>query len=70
MDCFYFAAYPSIKEKIYGEGNEVPMTPKWMCERCGDLYFSLTELGFCVSLDDDMRELVKEYAETYGRKAA
>ena len=55
-----------IEERIYGD--EVAMPPAFMCERCGDLCNSLDELGFCINLGDDMRELVKEYAEVYGRK--
>ena len=48
----------------YGEyGDEVPASPRWMCEECGDLFYSLDELGFCLYLGDDMRALVKEYAE-------
>ena len=52
-----------IEERIHGE-EEVPIAPWFMCERCADIYFSLAELGYCVSLHDDMRDLVKEYAET------
>ena len=52
-----------IEERIYGEGGEIPLADKWLCERCADLYFSLDELGFCVNPHDDMRELVEEYAE-------
>jgi hypothetical protein len=34
------------------------------CEVCADLFFSLRELGFeCVAPDENMRELVLEYAE-------
>jgi len=54
-----------IEESIYGEGGEIPMASKYMCERCSDLYFSINELGFCINLDDDMRDLVKEYKRDY-----
>ena len=56
-----------VEERIFGS-EEVPMAPKWMCERCGDLAHSLNELGFCLVLGEDMREVVKEYAEVYGKK--
>lgn len=49
-------------------GDEVLLAPAYYCERCADLFWSLKELGFCINLDDDMRELVKEYAELYGPK--
>lgn len=52
-----------IEERIYGD--EVPMADKFMCERCGDLFLSLEELGFCINIDDDMRELAREYATEY-----
>ena len=63
-------AYDSIAEKIYGENGEMPIAAWFMCERCGDLYLSLVELGFCVTPEDDMRGLVRDYAERYGPKEA
>lgn len=58
-----------IEERIYGT-ESVPLPPKFMCETCADIYFSLDELGFCINLGDSMRALAKEYAEVYGRRAA
>ncbi|NCA72011.1 MAG: hypothetical protein EOM91_18420 [Sphingobacteriia bacterium] len=52
-----------IEERIYGEGPDVPMAEWYHCEDCADQYFNLTELGFCVQPDDNMRELVREYAQ-------
>ena len=54
-----------IEVRIYGE-EEMPIASIYMCERCADLFFSLTELGFCGYPSEDQRKLVKEYAETYG----
>lgn len=45
--------------------TEIGLAPYWMCESCFDLYLSLEELGFCIELPDNMRELVREYAEVY-----
>ncbi|MHB1952356.1 MAG: hypothetical protein ACYCOU_01290 [Sulfobacillus sp.] len=45
------------------DGEEEPMETRWMCETCGDLYFSLLDLGFCISIEDNMVALVREYAE-------
>lgn len=53
----------SIEESIYGD--EVPMAPKYHCEECADIEFSLLELGFCIVLGDEMRELSRQYAEDY-----
>lgn len=33
------------------------------CESCAGLYMALDELGYCISPDEDMRELVCEYNE-------
>jgi hypothetical protein len=53
-----------IEAKIYGDDGDVPLGPMYHCEVCADLFFSLRELGFeCVAPDENVRELVKEYAE-------
>lgn len=54
--------YGSIEERIYGEGGEIPMATYFLCDRCAGLYESLDGLGFCVSLDEDLRETCREYA--------
>jgi len=54
-----------VEIDIYGEDGHVPIASDWMCESCGDLWFSITELGYCMSPRDDMRELVKEYAREH-----
>ena len=59
--------YPAheIEERIYGD--EVPMPPRWLCEDCGDIYESLTELGVCVALDEPMRAQLAEFHQLYGK---
>jgi len=48
-----------IEERIHGEDGEVPMATKYMCEECSDLFFSLTELGYCITIGTHtMKELV------------
>ena len=62
-----------IEETIYGDSGEdgPERAPHHLCETCGDLYFSLIELGFeCTAPTENMHELVKEYAETYGPAAS
>lgn len=57
-------AYDSIAAKIYGD--DYPLAPWYMCESCGDLYFSLDELGFCIYIDQEsMPQLLKQYHEIY-----
>lgn len=38
-----------IEERVYGD--EVPMAPFYHCEECADIYFSIDELGYCLTLD-------------------
>lgn len=64
------ATNSEIEERIYGEGEPVPIATWWHCETCADLYFSITELGYCISLEDNMHDLVKEYADSQKARAA
>jgi len=53
-----------IEEAIYGEGDTIQLADQYLCETCADLFFSLREIGFtCVMPDENMRDLVREYAE-------
>lgn len=54
-----------IKYKIWG-GDECPLPPWFMCEGCADQYFNLEALGFCVTLGDNMMNLLREYVEMKG----
>jgi hypothetical protein len=63
FECFRWAT-SEVEERIHGD--IVALAPEFMCEECADLFFSLHELGFCIALGEDMRELVKEYAAEYG----
>lgn len=57
-----------VEERIYGYGDgEVPMPDKYMCEECGDIFYSLEDLGFCINLGDSMYNLLQEYHEVYQR---
>ena len=55
-----------IEEKIYGD--EVSLAPFFMCENCGEIYFNLSEIGYCIPLGDDMRNLLSEYWDMTGFK--
>ena len=50
-----------VEIKIFTDVGEIPLASDWMCETCGDLFFSLTELGYCVGPRSNMHDLVKEY---------
>ena len=56
----------AMEEAIYGD--ERTMAPMFHCEACADIYFNLVELGFkCIMPNEDMRKLLKEYHEVYGK---
>lgn len=65
-DCLAFARVRGVRCEYevsrFGDGGEIELAPWWMCENCGGLYYSLTDLGYCVTLGEDMRTLVGEYA--------
>lgn len=49
-----------IECRIWGEEGEIPRAPFVMCESCTDIYFSITELSYCIS-GWNMKEALKEY---------
>ena len=51
-----------IEDRIYGEGNDIELASWFMCEGCGDQYFNLAELGYCITLPANTPALVKEHA--------
>jgi hypothetical protein len=57
--------YPrtDVEERIYGESGEVELATWYHCERCSDIAFSLTELGFGFELSDSMDNLLQEYRQ-------
>ncbi len=50
-----------IEERIYGHGGEVGLADTYMCETCTGLFWAITELGFCVSMErgERMADLAK-----------
>ena len=52
-----------IEERIYGDGGEVWLATWYLCDRCAGLYESLTSLGFCNILGDNLIEACREYAQ-------
>ena len=57
-----------LEWRIYGD--EVSLAPWHLCERCGDIYSSLTELGFCVDPTESMDEQLAEYHRDYAKPPA
>ena len=57
--------WTDIELNIYGD--EVPLAPKYMCEKCGEIYLNLTALGYCVSFGN-MHDALEEYHDITGWK--
>jgi len=53
-----------IEERIYGD--EVPLAPRFLCARCGEIYLNLDALGYCYYLGDSLEENLKEYWQLTG----
>ncbi len=41
--------------------DEVPMSNWYLCETCGDLADSISELGFCYDLSESLKDQIAEY---------
>lgn len=65
--CLIFPTWRSpnsdIEERIYGD--EVGLADKYMCEDCGDIFFNLVNLGFCINTGIPMKEQLREYQNDY-----
>lgn len=52
--------------RIDEDGEDIYLADKYLCESCGDIFYSFDELGFCITLGDDLHDLLNEYHEVYG----
>ena len=59
-----------VEERIYGDDAEISLASKWMCDGCGEIYLNLDALDFCIDIAENMEDLLKEYHEMTGFKAA
>ena len=51
-----------VEYAIHGDSYDaVNLADKWFCEDCADLFFSLEEIGYCVTAWDCMPELICDY---------
>ena len=50
-----------IEERIHGD--EVPLAPYHLCESCGGLLMSVSDLGLCWNIGDNIKTDVREWAE-------
>ena len=45
--------------------NDEYVDEKFHCEKCGEAFLNLEELGFSIDFEDNMFELLKEYKNNY-----
>ena len=48
-------------EYVDHSNHPVRIDNLFMCEACGEIYLNLTDIGYCVSIDDRMSVLMEEY---------
>jgi len=68
--CVKFEIYKipehEVEINIHGEDGEIRMAPRYLCEKCGEIYLNLKAVGFrCVWVEENMAELLREYQEIY-----
>jgi hypothetical protein len=56
--------YTDVERRI--RGDAVSISPRYMCQNCGEIYLNLTEAGYCLFLNYGMREYLAEYWELTG----
>lgn len=69
-DCLEFNRfqYPQdeIKARIFGEDYEMPLASWFMCKYCGEIYLNLTDIGYCLQIDENMNDDLAEYHKMTG----
>lgn len=60
----YRAPVTDVEERI--RGDEVNLASWFMCENCGEIYFNLSVLGYCMFLGDSMIGNLEDYWEITG----
>ena len=48
-------------EEAFYQGDDVPLTTWYMCEECGGLYLSISELGLCHFLGGNIKNDIREW---------
>lgn len=55
-----------VEIKIYGEDGEIPLATWYLCEKCGEIYLTLTEIGYKCIYPPDTLDAREEYWEITG----
>lgn len=62
----YRSAITEVEESICGD--EINLASWFMCEWCGEMFFNLESLGYCLILGDSMKENLEDYWNMTGFK--
>lgn len=69
-DCLRFhrhrEARDEIEMDIHNEGYTIRMADYHHCARCGEIFLNLESVGYCLDIESDMREAMREYWEMTG----
>lgn len=66
--CFKRDKVPAteVECKIYGENGEIPLAPWYLCEKCGEVFLTLYEIGYkCIDPRKTL-QAQKEYWDMTG----
>lgn len=55
-----------VEVKIYGEDGEIPLATWYLCEKCGEIYLTLAEIGYECIYPPDTLDAQEEYWEITG----
>ena len=73
-ECLSFSRFRhpnhDIEENIYGEGGEIGMAKWYHCARCGEMWLNLSEYKYCVPIDENVFDLLKEHWEMHNINVA
>jgi len=68
MECLKFEREAhcvyDVEFDIYGDTK--PIAPMYLCPDCGEIWLNLTDAGYYISPDDDMRICLREYHQITG----
>lgn len=69
-ECLEFDRY-RMPRSYYEErrfGDEISLPPKFMCERCGEIYLSLSAYGYCISIGENIIYDLQDHWDNTGFK--
>lgn len=63
------APQTEIEDLIYGEDGEIRLCNRYLCDKCGEIYLNLEDLGYCLDPENNMKEYLLEYQAITGFKS-